>query len=214
VLTVTIGTKTSGRVAWLEAGAGASYARMRAAGCPAGGITDAGRTNAEQWALWRAYKAGRLHATAAYPGTSKHETGRALDLSGTALAWVRAHGVTYGWMHDRIKNELWHCEYEAGHDNHAYTGDDMTAQFEIDVRAEMAWQRGLLTRLDADLRGELAWLRGVVTPLDRDLRGDLLEKKGQLASITAAVERITVGGIDYGVLADALADRLATRMAD
>ena len=44
---------------WLNGNAAASYLRMLAAGCPAGGISGkgAGRTYAEQAALYAAYKA-------------------------------------------------------------------------------------------------------------------------------------------------------------
>lgn len=109
---VTIGTKRSGRTAWLEPGAAAAYQRMLAAGMPAGCITDAGRTYEEQEALWRAYLRGELVAYAAYPGTSSHETGRALDLAEPARSWVRSHGADFGWMKDRVRREPWHMEYE------------------------------------------------------------------------------------------------------
>lgn len=100
---------------------------MLAAGCPTGGITDAGRTYAEQKAIYDQWKREvvlpvsqrRYKATAAKPGTSKHETGRALDLAGAALAWVRAHGREYGWLADRVKGEPWHVEYHAAYDKHA-----------------------------------------------------------------------------------------------
>jgi hypothetical protein len=99
---------------WLDAAPAASYKRARKAGLPAG-ITDAGRTNAEQWVLWRLFKAGKLAATAAYPGTSKHEKGNALDLPGAAREWLRAHG-DYGFVKDRVRNEPWHFEYDASRD--------------------------------------------------------------------------------------------------
>lgn len=109
---VGIGVKVSGRSAWLDKPAADAYKRMLADGCPTGGITDAGRTNAEQWDMWRAYLAGKLKATAAYPGTSKHETGRALDLAEPARTWVRQYGAAYGWHADRVRNEPWHFEWE------------------------------------------------------------------------------------------------------
>lgn len=96
---------------WLAPAAAASYQRMRAAGMPAGGITDAGRTYAEQAAMYARYLRGELLATAARPGTSKHETGNALDLSGPAQAWVREHGAAFGWQRDRVAREPWHMEY-------------------------------------------------------------------------------------------------------
>lgn len=114
-----IGVKTNGRSAWLDAPAANSYRRMLADGCPTGGITDAGRTRTEQQHMYDLYLAGKLKATAAVPGTSKHETGRALDLSGAALAWVRAHGREYGWLADQVRNERWHVEYHPAWDKHA-----------------------------------------------------------------------------------------------
>lgn len=115
---VSIGVKLSGRTAWLTPLAAASYRRMVEDGCPRGGITDAGRTYAEQKALYEAYLRGETVATAARPGTSKHETGRALDLSSRfpAQAWVRRYGHKYGWMKDRVRREPWHMEYEADKD--------------------------------------------------------------------------------------------------
>ena len=120
---VVIGKKRSGRDAWLYENAALSYFRMLADGMPAGGITDAGRTYAEQQALWNAYLRGELVATAARPGTSKHESGRAMDLSGEARAWVRANGAKYGWMRDRVRNEPWHFEYEWANDSQIGRGD-------------------------------------------------------------------------------------------
>lgn len=116
---VGIGVKTSGRSAWLDAPAAESYKRMLRAGCPGGCITDAGRTYTEQAELWRQYLAGLLPATAAPPGTSKHESGRALDLAEPARSWVRAHGADYGWIKDRVRREPWHLEYQADRDRHA-----------------------------------------------------------------------------------------------
>lgn len=136
---VGIGTKVSGRSAWLDDPAAGAYKRMLKAGCPTGCITDAGRTGPEQieifmarfttdyarsakydkrlWrgvAWWR--KVGATNA--ATPGTSNHETGRALDLAEPARSWVRAHGAAYGWLKDRVRNEPWHMEYLAVHDTH------------------------------------------------------------------------------------------------
>ena len=133
---VQIGTKVKGSPAWLAPAPAAAYARMLAAGCPAGCITDAGRTYAEQKVLYKAYLAGELTATAAYPGTSKHETGRALDLAEPARAWVRAHGAAYGWQRDRVRNEPWHMEHEATTDttDTTPTEDDMPTIDEIGER--------------------------------------------------------------------------------
>lgn len=114
---VRIGTDRYGRTAWLEPAAAASYERMVEDGCPReDSITEAGRTNARQWELWNRYLRGELVATAAYPGTSKHETGRAIDVNGPTRTWIRKHGHRYGWMRDRVAREPWHMEYEISRD--------------------------------------------------------------------------------------------------
>lgn len=117
---------------WLREDAAASYRRMLAAGMPAGGIASAGRTRAEQAALYAAYLAGRGNL-AAKPGTSKHETGRALDITrGTrAHTWattggrpltvrsaeqIRAH--LFGWRRD-VPTEAWHLVYSPTTDRSA-----------------------------------------------------------------------------------------------
>lgn len=102
---------------WLAPDAAASYQRMRRDGCPPG-ITDAGRTRAEQQRLWERYLRGELVATAARPGTSLHETGLALDIPEPARAWVRAHGEAYGWIKDVVRNEPWHMTYVPARDTH------------------------------------------------------------------------------------------------
>lgn len=126
---------------WLSPTAAASYARMRAAGMPAG-ITSAGRTHAEQVAIFTArYRVqwigrgpygdvrwwqGRRyvrHSAAgpvAVPGSpySRHETGNALDLPNTgARAWIRANGASHGWF-ATVPGEPWHYEHQAHRDQH------------------------------------------------------------------------------------------------
>lgn len=96
---------------WLREDAAQSYWRMLFAGMPGGGINDAGRTRAEQEIMYARYLRGELKATAARPGTSRHESGVALDLSGAAQSWVRANGLEFGWVKDRVPRELWHMEY-------------------------------------------------------------------------------------------------------
>lgn len=108
---------------WLDVAAAASYARMRAAGMPGGGITEAGRTRARQQELYAQYLAGQLVAYAARPGESKHETGSALDLvtAHAAHRWMLTHGAAYGWTRPLLhatKPEPWHWEYRASADRH------------------------------------------------------------------------------------------------
>lgn len=121
---------TSGH--WLRADAAASYHRMRAAGMPSGGIAAAGRSYAQQLALWLAWKAGKGNL-AARPGTSRHETGRALDITrGTAAhTWATKGGnplkvastegiraELFGWTRD-VPSEAWHLVYYPSRDRSA-----------------------------------------------------------------------------------------------
>jgi len=135
---VYIGTTNYGRH-WLEPAAAASWARMVRDGCPAAGITDAGRTQQEQIDVFlkyfttdfatsakhdprgwngRTYWRRKDKPSAATPGstTARHTFGRALDLNGATKAWVRANGHRYGWIRDLVKGEDWHMEYQPGRD--------------------------------------------------------------------------------------------------
>lgn len=108
--------RRNGKPAWLREDAAGAYERMKRAGMPAGCVSDAGRTYAEQAEMYRRYLAGELPATAARPGTSKHETGIALDVAEPARKWVRKFGKYYGWQKDRVRNEPWHMEHDPKRD--------------------------------------------------------------------------------------------------
>lgn len=131
---VHIGTTSYGRH-WLESLAAASWFRMVGDGCPAGGVTDAGRTQQEQVDVFlryftTSYAASAKHdprvwggvtywrrpgrPSAATPGSvqARHTYGRALDLNGATKAWVRSHGHRYGWVKDLVRGEDWHMEYQ------------------------------------------------------------------------------------------------------
>lgn len=89
-------------------------------------ITDGYRTYAEQKSLYDRWKAGTFSApSVAYPGTSLHETGRALDLRdsgstpGVTVAgnsrsnWIRNNAAKYGFAPNGYSfNEPWHVEYQ------------------------------------------------------------------------------------------------------
>jgi hypothetical protein len=132
--TVSIGTTPYGSH-WLEAQAAASWFRMVRDGCPAYGVTDAGRTQQEQINVFLRYFTldyaasakfdprswnGKTYwrrpgmPSAATPGSyqARHTFGRALDLNTETKAWVRARGAKYGWIKDLVKNEDWHMEYQ------------------------------------------------------------------------------------------------------
>lgn len=103
--------RRNGKAAWLAPVSAAAYRAMVRDGMPTGCVSDAGRTYAEQAQMYADYLAGRLPATAARPGTSKHERGNALDLREPARSWAREHGHRYGWIKDRVANEPWHLEH-------------------------------------------------------------------------------------------------------
>lgn len=124
-----ITTKIDAAGRWLRQDAAASYARLRGAGCPAGGIVTAGRTYAEQARLYAAYKAGKGNL-AARPGHSLHESGLAMDVTrGTdAQKWLTHGGDplkvrtgeklrchAYGWYRT-VPSEPWHFAYNPARD--------------------------------------------------------------------------------------------------
>lgn len=138
---VYIGTTSYGRH-WLDRPAAESWARMVRDGCPAAGVTDAGRTHEEQIAVflkyfttnyatsaqfdqryWNGQNYWRRQGqpSAATPGTvqARHTFGRALDLNDVTVptkAWVRANGHRYGWIKDLVRGEDWHMEYQPAGD--------------------------------------------------------------------------------------------------
>lgn len=86
------------------------FDRMVAAARAAGidlTINNAYRSYAEQQRLYQLYLAGR-GAVAAKPGTSNHETGKAIDFSNTpgAYAWLRANASRFGLYN--YPPEAWH----------------------------------------------------------------------------------------------------------
>lgn len=77
---------------------------------PAGGLSGY-RTYAQQAELYREYLAG-TGPLAAPPGTSAHETGRALDLASPAmLQAVATLGAPFGWQKIEASDEWWHVNY-------------------------------------------------------------------------------------------------------
>lgn len=106
----------------LEAGAGARLQALQRAYQQQFGqslpVISGGRTYAEQAKLYAAYKSGRGNL-AAPPGTSNHESGRAVDFGGAAHGfspqhtWLAQNAPKFGW-HWAGKNfsqvEPWHFE--------------------------------------------------------------------------------------------------------
>jgi hypothetical protein len=104
--------------AYLPAGAAQNLASLRAESvrrlgvdvAPAGPLSGY-RTYAQQAELYRQYLAG-TGPLAARPGTSAHETGRALDVStpGGRQA-VDLLGARFGWRKIEAPSEWWHVSY-------------------------------------------------------------------------------------------------------
>lgn len=136
----------------LAPAAAASYQRAIAAGMPAGDVTSASRTRAQQEALYKAYKAGD-GPLASKPGTSQHEKGLALDLSndkddgGAARAWMQKNGEAFGWV--RTNDEAWHFEYQAAKDAKARAAAAAAARRRA-ITAMKRIQRILDVKADGD----------------------------------------------------------------
>ena len=112
-------TYLNGGRGWLADAAAASIHRMDAAYGGYVPINSAGRSYAEQAEAYRKYLNG-TGSLALPPGTSIHETGRAVDFGNSAYGWLGAwdgvgwHGNTqnsFGWVRT-VPSEVWHSEYE------------------------------------------------------------------------------------------------------
>lgn len=89
-----------------------------------GGPADAGlvptgsrssyRSYDEQQELYADYQAGR-GALAAYPGTSNHGWGIAVDLPSPWMwEWMKEHGAKYGFAKTEAFSEPWHWNWKGG----------------------------------------------------------------------------------------------------
>jgi len=72
------------------------------------------------WYWAQHYMHNMVPGQAAYPGTSPHGLGRAIDIGGShgnpAQAWIRQHGSQYGWTvnnrcHGQVGYECWHFNF-------------------------------------------------------------------------------------------------------
>ena len=80
------------------------------------------RTYAQQEYLWGLYQSGRGNL-AAFPGTSNHGWGLAVDLATPEMRQMLDRiGAKYGWSKQwsDAPSEWWHIKYQPGH----YTGPD------------------------------------------------------------------------------------------
>ncbi len=73
-------------------------------------IDDGYRSLADQWKMWKLYKAGKLKATAAEPGTSWHGSGLAADINDyKVLIMTNAQLKQYG-LCKPLSKEPWHIQ--------------------------------------------------------------------------------------------------------
>jgi hypothetical protein len=188
----------------LEAGAAASFARILAIrpGVLAK-VNSAYRSNTEQAALrklWETYQAGGPWAAyAMLPGTSKHNTGTALDIDSSPWnpehQWMVDNGRPHGWRRT-VKAEPWHFEYFQPEDTHQE--DDMATP--------------------AELWGYKNPAAGSSSPdaLQRLANAEAAAKANgaKIDALTRAVAALKVTGapIDYAALAKAVNDDAAKRM--
>lgn len=120
---VTVGTDAYGRPAQFQPSAAASWNRMRAAGMPFD-VSDTYRDLARQWTYY--LNPPNSAGLAAYPGTSSHGEGLAVDARGKCLGWLAEHGKAHGWVRT-ITKEPWHFVYHPGRDQYVGAGGGATA---------------------------------------------------------------------------------------
>lgn len=76
------------------------------------------RTYAAQQYFWNLYQSGRGNV-AAYPGTSNHGWGKAVDVATPTMAYyIRKYGSRFGWSwaEGQRVGEWWHFTYVGGYD--------------------------------------------------------------------------------------------------
>jgi len=86
------------------------------------------RTIDRQWYFWNLYQSGSGNL-AAYPGSSNHGWGLAVDLSSTtARTYIDLYGAPFGWSKSwsDAPSEWWHIKYQGGHYSGGNPGPDYT----------------------------------------------------------------------------------------
>ena len=83
-----------------------------------------------QWYFWRLYQSGQGNL-AAYPGTSNHGLGLAVDLSTVRIRdLIDKYGAAFGWSKSwsDAQSEWWHILYQPGHYSGGDPGPDYTSK--------------------------------------------------------------------------------------
>jgi len=102
-----------------------AFDRMRNAAKAAGvtlTINSGFRTYARQQYFWHCYQTKSCNNgnIAAYPGTSNHGIGLALDINIPNYAWMKAHAHSFGFVRT-VRSETWHWEHRPGTPPAPYT---------------------------------------------------------------------------------------------
>jgi hypothetical protein len=219
---------------WLRDDAARSYARMAAAGMPEAVINSAGRTYAEQVALFVArysqVNTGRDYQRwdgkdwwrkndgtpgyAAVPGTSAHESGLSLDLNDPARGWLVDHGEAHGWVRNIMPSEPWHFTYDPERDRHRndpIPEDDMTdfdATFPIEGEAAK-----VLSRDEQSLKGALGYASASYVQGKRDAAKIIAEIRGVRKALGQAVDEKGIAAEVVALLDDDLQDAVKEALA-
>lgn len=82
---------------------------------PLGAPGDLARGRWSQWAAWEKYQSGGN--LAAYPGTSNHGLGMAIDCGNSTQSAINSWGANFGWSKQwsDAKSEPWHYLFSAAH---------------------------------------------------------------------------------------------------
>lgn len=196
---------------WLNADAAASLWRIDAEiGHPLQ-ITDAGRTWEQQKANWDAWQNG-TGSFAAYPGTSPHEAGNAIDTNERLVEILHRHG----WRRP-LAFEPWHFVYWPNLDNHLNESveDEMTPEQARQLEAVFQALFGA-ANVPANKTGKITWAKPFGEKpgeahyglLDIAIYSQALIAKnaGVLAALQTAVSQLSAGSgvaLDMKAIEDA-----------
>ncbi len=105
---------------WLDRSAADAFKAMRAAALAQGValiVNSSFREMAQQQAWYAEWLSGVRAAIVAVPGTSLHQSGRAIDLdtddgTNAAFTWLNANAARFGFRRT-VASEPWHWEYSA-----------------------------------------------------------------------------------------------------
>lgn len=187
-MTVVIGVRADGTPAWLSDPAGRCWQALEAQGLPDSGITDAGRTEAEQAHLYATKpkgQAARPNSSQAHHQDLPPQGAHALDLRGLSQTWMLAHHPPC-WSRPLLPIEWWHWEHDATRCPNQ-GGTEMNAdelKLLQDTRQEVANIQAVVDRLNRDVLTPRTGKLDVLLQYATDIRTGV----GGLPSLIAAVD--------------------------